>query len=476
MLLDRSLRVPGSRLNPGSCLVAGVVLLGACSAVEDPAGARRDSTAREPDVAAIGVPEYVERRSAILASLSDGILLLQARPVEKSMEQWGFVQDPAFQYYTGIAEIPGAIIALDGPSGRSLLFLPPAPESFGMSVGGIVPEAGPGTARSYGVDEARPWTEFAPWLRDRIGSGAVVYLDGSRRPEARGTPPGTRPVAGPRTLWREWIEGEAPSVRIRSAKGFIMEQRAVKSAAEVAILERNARLTVRSLLAVAERLEPGVHQRSTEAAMVATCLEAGGAGPSFWPWTMSGPNAHMGQLVAAFFRYDQGDRVAQAGEVVRVDIGCASGGYGADVGRTLPVSGSFTTAQAEAWDLLLAGYQAGLDAMRDGASVAEVRAASAVAVRDYNGPLETEEGVAARDAILSGGEGTWHIHSVGIEGGEDLPAMLRSGMVLAYEPGFSVGPDAYYLEDMILVTDEGHRVLSSGLPNSSEEIAAVMTR
>ena len=209
--------------------------------------------------------------------------------------------------------------------------------------------------------------------------------------------------------------------------------------------------------------------------MIATCLQAGGEGPSFWPWTMSGPNAHVGELVSAFFRYDQGNRVAESDEVVRVDIGCAGGLYGADVGRTLPVSGRFTEGQAEAWDLLIVGYQAGLDAMGDGVSVTEVRAASVGAVQASVDDMTTNEGRAAAAEILSGGPGVWHIHGVGIDSGEDIPDVLRSGMVVAYEPGFSVGPDAYYLEDMIVITSEGHRVLSAGLPYSATEIAEFMS-
>lgn len=88
--------------------------------------------------------------------------------------------------------------------------------------------------------------------------------------------------------------------------------------------------------------------------------------------------------------------------------------------------------------------------------------------------MGTAEGRAAAEAILSGAEGVWHIHGVGIESGEDIPNVLRAGMVVAYEPGFAIGPDAYYLEDMILITAEGHRVLSAGLPYSSGEIAGLM--
>ncbi len=427
------------------------------------------------DVPGIPMGEYRARRAAALETFSDGILVLHARPAEKTMEQWGFVQDPTFQYFSGLTEVPGAILALDGPEGASHLFLPPAPEAFGMTVEGLVPEPGPTTASRYEFDTARPWTDFVAWLEGRVRTGAIIYLDGARRPEATGAPDDLAPLAGDRTLWRSAIVRSFPSARIASAKTEIMKMKSVKSNAEVTVLERNARMTVVSLLAVAERLRPGVRQRQTEATMVTTCLDVGGQGPSFWPWTMSGPNAHVRRLVGAFFRYDQGDRIARPGELVRVDIGCAGGAYGADVGRTLPVSGSFSEGQAEAWNLLIAGYQAGLDTMRDGVTISAVRAASIEAVRELQDDMVTADGRAAADAILSGGEGVWHIHGVGIESGEDLPPELRAGMVVAYEPGFSIGPDAYYLEDMILVTAEGHRVLSGGLPYTAEEIALLRT-
>jgi len=463
-----------TRLSISCCAAA---MLAGMTGCDTPAATGAIRVEYLEDVPAIATAEYAARRTAALAELSDGILVLHARPAEKTMEQWGFVQDATFQYYSGLLEVPGAILALDGPNATAHLFLPPAPVSFGMSVEGLVPAPGATTASEYGVDFAEPWTDFVPWLEARIRAGVTtVYLDESRRPETTGAPEGTPPLAGDRTLWRNWIAGAFPSARIASAKSVIMEQRSVKSDVEIRILARNARTTVVSLLAVASRLEPGTHQRETEAAMVATCLSAGGQGPSFWPWTMSGPNAHMGALVGAFFRYNQSDRVAQSGELMRVDIGCAGGFYGADVGRTLPVSGTFSEGQAEAWDLLIDGYLAGLDAMADGVSISQVRAASVAAVQARADEMTTTIGRAAVEAILAGGDGTWHIHGVGVEGGEDIPPVLRSGMVVAYEPGFAVGKDAYYLEDMILVTNGGHRVLSAGLPYRSGEVARVMGR
>ena len=444
-----------------------------CNSSADTSRARADYVADVPD---IPMREYGARRAAALEAFSDGILVLHARPTAKTMEQWGFVQDPTFQYFSGLTEVPGAILALDGPEGASHLFLPPAPESFGMAVEGLVPEPGPMTASRYAFDSARPWTDFVDWLEGRVQAGAIIYLDGARRPEATGAPNDLPPVAGDRTLWRSAIATSFPSARIESAKTEIMKMKSVKSNAEVAVLERNARMTVISLLAVAERLRPGVRQRETEAAMVATCLDVGGPAPSFGPWTMFGPTPALGRRAGAFFHYDTGDRIARPGELVRVDVGCAGGAYGADVGRTLPVSGRFSEGQAEAWNLLIAGYKAGLDTMSDGVTISAVRAASIEAVRELQDDMVTADGRAAADAILSGGESVWHIHGVGIESGEDIPQELRAGMVVAYEPGFSIGPDAYYLEDMILVTADGHRVLSEGLPYTAEEIALAMVR
>ncbi|MFQ5744510.1 MAG: hypothetical protein ACE5HV_13110 [Acidobacteriota bacterium] len=57
---------------------------------------------------------------------------------------------------------------------------------------------------------------------------------------------------------------------------------------------------------------------------------------------------------------------------------------------------------------------------------------------------------------------------------ESALKVLRAGTVVAYEPMVAVGPDAFYLEDRILVTEAGHEALSSGLPYSADEISDLM--
>jgi len=161
----------------------------------------------------------------------------------------------------------------------------------------------------------------------------------------------------------------------------------------------------------------------------------------------------------------------QAGEVVRVDIGCRGHGYGADVGRTIPVSGTFTETQAAVWNLLTDGYLAGLDAMRDGVAVSAVRAASRRRVREIAAASGQE---AVRQAAeLLDADPAWHLHGVGIESGEEALPILRAGNVIAYEPMVVIGDDAFYLEDMLLVTATGHEILSAGLPYTAAEISGL---
>ena len=425
-----------------------------------------------------GIPEaeYRERRARLMDTISDGIVLLHARSGAKDEDQPTFRQDATFYYFTGLANHPDAVLALDGIRREAHLFVSPPPLSFGRPVQNLVLPTTPETAEKHGLTSVRSWDGLADYVRDRLGDGVTaLYVDASRRPESTGNPPGFRPVAGASTLWHASVSEAFPSARIESVRPAITAMRWVKSDAEADVLRRNARMTAAALLAGMRAVRPGIAQRDSEAAVVNGCLSAGAEGPSFWPWTMSGPNAHVGQLVRAFYDYEALDRTMQAGELVRMDVGCADGHYGGDVGRTIPVSGFFDAGQREAWNLLIEGYKAGVSAMRAGVTRTEVGAAASARIEELAPELRTPMGREAGDFLLfESGRGIWSVHGVGVDSGEEALPTLEAGSVLAFEPMFAVGADAFYLEDMILVTESGHEVLSSGLPYTAEEIETVM--
>jgi len=420
--------------------------------------------------------EYAARRLKIMARLPDGIVLLHARSAEAALDQHNFKQDAGFFYFTGLADQPSAILALDGPRGQSRLFVPPAPASFGFKVEGISLPPGEDSARRHGLDHVQPWEELTAYLRSRLADGAPrIYVDEPRRPEPPGNPEPLWPMGGERVLFRRALGEALPGAPLASAAAVIKELRWVKSPAEVAALKRTGQATGAALLAGLKAIAPGTRQREAEAAVVCGCIAAGAEGPSFWPWTMSGPTAHVGMLVRALYTYRHLDRVMQPGELVRVDVGCDLDHYEGDVGRTVPVSGVFSPGQKETWDMLIRAYRAGLSAMKSGTPfTAVMEAARSDIVRSQAG-LRTELGRKAATLLTSpGGMNMWSIHGVGIDAGETGTDRLEAGSVVAFEPMFAVEQDAFYLEDMIAVTADGYQVLSAGLPYTAEEIEAAM--
>jgi Xaa-Pro aminopeptidase len=424
----------------------------------------------------ISVGEYQQRRNWMFDAVSDGILLVHSRTLEKAMEQPGFVQDANFYYFTGAPNLPGAILALDGVRRESRVFVPPPPRSFGMEVSNVTLPPGGESARRLGVSAVQPRSEFVEYVEDRLAADVrVLYVDDSRHPEPTGVPGGMRPIAGDKTLWRLSVSETFRDVEVRSVQPAIRALRWVKSPGEIDRLRRNARATASALIGGARTVRPGLTQREAEAAVVHACILAGAQGPSFWPWMMSGPNGHVDQLVRAFYDYDHLDRAMQAGELVRVDIGCGGASYGGDVGRTIPVSGFFDAGQRETWNLLIDAYRVGVSVMRAGVAISDVMAASRARIAELAPSLQTGEArEAAASLVTEDGMALWSIHGVGIESGETGLDVLEAGSVIAFEPMFSRGPDAFYLEDMIAITETGHEILSAGLPYTAEEIEAVM--
>ena len=246
----------------------------------------------------------------------------------------------------------GAVLVLDGAASTSTLFVPPLNP---LLTRGILPDEE--SARRLQLSAVQPVDALEPWLRRRFaGAPATAYVAPT---DARGAVAAPLPIAGSVARWQAWLTSLG-AARVTSAVSVLRPLREIKDASELAILREVGRTSGRAFLAGLRALAPGKWQHDTELAVVNACRSAGARGVSFWPWTMSGPNADFTSLWNSFVAYDHVDREMKPGEVVRVDVGCQADHYMGDVGRTAPVSGVFTQGQREAWDLFISGYRAGL--------------------------------------------------------------------------------------------------------------------
>jgi Xaa-Pro aminopeptidase len=420
--------------------------------------------------AQIPASTYPARRAAALSRIGTDVLVVPARASFLADDQLGYVQAADFQYLTGLDELIGAVLVLDGTGNTSTLFI----QSRNPLLTRAPIEPGVESARRLQLSDVKPVDALEPWLRDRLSRGSTTVHVAPT--DARQPVRSPLPMAGSVLRWQAWLTSLGAS-KVVSAIDVLRPLRDVKDGAELAILRRVGNTSGQAMLAGMRALAPGKWQHETELAVLNACHDAGARGVSFWPWTMSGPNADFATLWNSFVAYDHVDRQMKAGEVVRVDVGCQVDHYMGDVGRTAPVSGIFTPGQRQAWDLFIAGYRAGLTKLRDGVRARAVYDEALAEIRRRAPSLSTPEGKHAAE-ILLGPTGTdaWELHGVGLDDAEGLPEVLRTGMTVAYELMFTVDGDGFYLEDMIAIASDGHELLTPGLPYTAREIEASMAR
>jgi Xaa-Pro aminopeptidase len=187
------------------------------------------------------------------------------------------------------------------------------------------------------------------------------------------------------------------------------------------------------------------------------------------------------------------------GELVLLDMGAEGGNlYTADVTRTLPIDGRFTTVQRDLYDLVHAAQQAGIDAVRPGVPfLAAHDAAMHVLAHGLESmgllPVSAEEALDPSSKVYARWtlHGTSHmlgmdVHDCGSASIDIYPrGDLVEGMVLTVEPGLYFQADdllvpeelrgiGIRIEDDILVTADGSRNLSAALPRTSDEVETWM--
>ncbi len=189
------------------------------------------------------------------------------------------------------------------------------------------------------------------------------------------------------------------------------------------------------------------------------------------------------------------------GELVLLDMGVEGHNlYTADVTRTLPVNGTFTELQRELYDHVYAAQQAGLDAVRPGVPfLAAHDAAMAVLAHALDDlgllPVSAEEALDPESKVYA----RWTLHGTSHMLGMDVhdcgaaaPASYRDGtlaegMVLTVEPGLYFQEDdllvpeelrgiGIRIEDDVVVTADGSRNLSEGLPRRASDVEEWMSR
>jgi len=427
--------------------------------------------------------EYQARRRAVMEKIPDGIIVLRSFSTMKHWDESGFHQDASFYYFTGLANLHGAILALDGTQKESWLFVSPGLGSFGADLHGfdsVFLDPGSQNQGELKIDHVVLWDQFAAFVESHHKSNPklILYADSDGQTGQMSgdpkVPPGLGPMENPHLVWSTMLRQKWPDIEVKDAFAIMDEVRSVKSPAELARMRKAAAVTAEGFWAGIHAIAPGKTQRQVEGAVLDACLQAGSTGPSLWPWVRSGPNALGNTLFEAFLDYDNLDRTMQAGEVVRLDLGCDSQMYKGDFGRTIPVSGHFDEGQSETMELLNAAYLAGVSKLQPGATAKDVFKATTTYIEKHQTELKSATAKEAAATFLK--QPNLPLHGLGVDMAEGVPKSFQPGNVLCYEPMLTAGNQAFFVEDTFLIVPTGHEMLNPSLPYSAKDIEQAMAK
>ena len=413
-----------------------------------------------------------ERRQRAATEFHDGVLLFHANS-ELSITADGFRQDPLFYYFTGLGNTVGAVLAIDGKSGESWLFLPSQPPFLKS---GLQPEVKPGLedAKRLGIEHVVDWSELKEFLSSRAGRVAPLYYadDVGKFAELPNNLLSPKSPVAP--AWLQVILQRWPVFEARDAAERIQALLAVQNAEEIAALRSAAKATVSAFMAGLRAIRADNSQRSVEAVVEHTCWNEGAHGSSFWPWAMSGDNAVFPRPFTSLARYNHLDQKMRPGDLVRLDVGCEWDHYTGDLGRTVPVSGHYNVDQRETWDIFVAAYRAGALALRDGVTVDQVFDAWRTELLRHR---SSAKALLAQRAIDSWSDRKnvpyWQVHTTNLIAAFPV-GPLKEGTTINFEPIASIDGQGFFLEDMYIITKDGAELLTPGVPYSAAEIEAVM--
>lgn len=453
---------------------------------------------------------YAARRRALADSVSSGLIVFlgnENAPMNYAGNFYGFRQDGSFLYYAGLDE-PGLALTLDADSGEAVLY------GHDPTLDDVVWE-GPlpalaDRAASIGVTKTAPAEALAGLIDQVRAEGRSVHV--------------LPPYRGDQSLKLGKLLGTspyeiAPSEELMAA---IIAQRLVKSAEEISEMDKAVALSAEMHLLAMRMAHPGRSELKVAAAMEGVA-RAGGGHPSF-PVILS----RRGEVLHNHPTH----YVLQEGDLMLADGGAHAPGsrYAGDITRVSPVGGRFSDRQRALYEIVLRAQMQAIDACKPGVPFRDAHLLACFAIAEGLCGLGLMKGDPA-EAVAAGAHALFMPHGLGHALGLDVHDMealgedrvgyddefqrseqfglaylryarrLAVGNVMTIEPGLYLigaladrwraeGKHAAFInhdefdkwrdfggiriEDDIVVTEGGCRVLGPGIPKRPDDVETVV--
>ncbi len=425
---------------------------------------------------------YVRRRSSLAEQMKNGVAVIPTAPERLRNRDAHYLYrfDSYFYYLCEFKEPEAVLVVVAGAQPKSLLFCrdkhPEREVWDGFRYGADAAK------EAFGFDEAYSISLLDEMMPGLLENQASLFCH-----------------LGSDSAWDARVVGWVNEVRGRSRTGvsaprdimdvhaMLDEMRVIKSAEEIAVMRRAAEITASAHRRAMRAARPGRTEYEIEAELLHEFRRHGAQAPAYTPIVAAGANACV-------LHYVENAGALADGDLLLIDAGCELDGYASDITRTFPVNGKFSGPQKDVYQLVLAAQAAAMAEIRPG--------------NTWDRPHEAAVGVLARgfvDLGLLGGSveqaieteaykkfymhrtGHWlglDVHDAGEYKRDGQWRELQPGMVLTVEPGCYIRagegvPDHFAnigvrIEDDVVVTADGHEVLTRDAPKTISEIEALI--
>lgn len=452
---------------------------------------------------------YTARRQALRTRLAGGAILLpgnQHAARNYADNLYPFRQDSHFLYYAG-PDQPGLALLLE-PDGGEVLYGPAEGPDDVVWFGAHPTTADHATAA--GVTAAQPIEGLRGRLRALRDAGVTIHY--------------LPPYRGERTMWlAEQLARDPREIATGASAELtqaVVDQRSIKAAEEIAEIEEALIVTAEAYQMAMSVIRPGATEAEVAAALQTPAL-ARGRQQAFLP---------IVSIRGEVLHNESYANTLAAGDLMVIDSGAESArGYASDITRAFPVAGRFSPEQRDVYEVVLAAQQAAIAAAAPGTTNRVLHLVAARTIVDGLAQLGLMRGDGDA-AVAAGAHALFFPHGIGHMLGLDVHDMEDLGDVVGYpageersdqfglnflrlakalEPGFviTVEPGIYFIpalidrwagegrhrefvdydrvqqlrdfggiriEDDVLITGDGARVLGPGIPKSVLKLETIL--